>query len=288
MGISIFLITFFHVSMEPSNHFIHKFLKSIFGEGNIGNAAFFLLSAYGLCFSLNNNKISQFYKNRFKRIYPITFVYFCIAIYIDKNNFQELLAELPKQITGYSLFTNYCKAWFIQALTILYLLFPILYKLIKYLYGIGYWAVLLFCLTIISINVLIYSFYLHLALNFSCAIILGIITYLCEKDDDKKSLYTYYAAFCFLGYTILARNTYLTFPLLLLVLSTPYCITPCKNFFVLLGNHSLEIYLSQLLILPVIPLWEGKLYIVSLLIVFILIFLTSFLLNRIQLYTYRK
>lgn len=282
MGISIFLITMFHWSGNPSDNIFHKLIILFFSNGNIGNKVFFLLSSYGLCFSYNKNSLGHFYKNRLFRIYPLALVFFVIAILMDKPNFREFLFELPKQITGFSLFTSYCKAWFIQGLTILYVFFPIIYKIVTIIYKKGILFLFAFILILLFSSIYVYFFYAHMFyINFTC-IVLGIVMYLCEKDNNDVFLTTSLGFLALLSFSSISQGHGLTIPLILFMIGSSRCKMLLKEPFVFLGKHSLEIYLSQIIIMPLIPIKDGASYFVSLFITFCLISILACLFYNIQ------
>lgn len=283
MGISIFLITMFHWSGNASDNLLHKLIVLLFSNGNIGNNAFFLLSSYGLCFSYNNNSLGHFYKNRIFRIYPLVLVFFVIALLLDKPSLREFLVELPMQISSLSLCTDYCKAWFIQGLTILYIFFPVIYKIVLFIYhkGILFLFVLIFFCLLSSIYVC--PFYAHMFyVNFTC-IVLGIVMYLCEKDSNDVFLITSVGFLALLSFLPIAQGHGLTIPLIYFTLGSR-CIMLLRKPLVFLGKHSLEIYLSQILVMPLIPVKGGGAYFVSLIITFCMISITACIFYYIQHY----
>lgn len=108
------------------------------------------LSGFGLSYSWRKNSISQFYKNRFQRIYPI----YCLAVLFTYIFF-------PLDWGVYGLLTNLLSIgfyiqegvnrfdWYLESLITLYLLFPIFYylgcKLKKA------WGILLFLIAAITL-----------------------------------------------------------------------------------------------------------------------------------------
>ena len=287
MGIAIIFITLFHWSGNASDYPLHKIISLLFDTGNWGNKVFFLLSSYGLCFSYENNSISCFYKKRLFRLYPLVLLYFVIVLILEKESFNDFLIELPKQITGYSLVTNYCKAWFIQGLTILYIAFPFLFKLIEVIYRKGLIVTFIFIFFLLISSIFIYPFYAHMFYtNFSC-IVAGVVLYLCEKENNEYFLISFIGYLGLLSLTTLSKNHGLFIPCVLVLLSSQKCMMPFEQFFKFCGKHTLELYLSQILILPFIPVWDGWRYFLSFASSIILLYLLSLVFYFFQKYSLR-
>lgn len=133
-GITTIIIAFFHSSNLNvyefiNNSFIANLLNFIQKTGNYGVDIFLFLSGIGLYFSFTKNNIEEFYKNRIVRVIPIfiivTFVY---DIIINKTSILEFISNL----TLANLFvTGYKRDWFILIILLLYLVYPIIYKIIK-------------------------------------------------------------------------------------------------------------------------------------------------------------
>ena len=285
MGISILFITMFHWSGNVSDSLFHKLVVYFFCNGNIiGNKAFFLLSSYGLCFSYNNNSLGSFYRNRIFRIYPLVLLFFVIVLLLDKLSIREFLVELPKQILGISLFTTYCKAWFIQGLTILYIFFPVIYKSVAFIYKRGILFIFAFIGILLFSSIYIYIFYAHMFyINFSC-IVIGIVMYLCEKDNNDSCLITCLSFLALFSFSSIAQGHGLTIPLILYMLGSSRCKMLFRAAFIFLGKHSLEIYLAQIIVMPLIPVESGYLYYVSMIITFCLISILACIFYYIQYY----
>lgn len=133
-GTSTIIIAFFHslnlnIYEIISNEFIANILNFIHKTGNIGVDIFLFLSGIGLYYSFTKHNIKEFYKNRFIRVIPIfivvTFIY---DIIINKLSILEFFSNLSLSklfITGDK------RDWFILIIIFLYLIFPVIYKIIK-------------------------------------------------------------------------------------------------------------------------------------------------------------
>ena len=137
MGLAMIWIVLYHsyINLSDITHPIGKIISKIISIGYAGTDIFFLLSGLGLSFSLSKDKnISAFYKKRLLRIIP-TFWFVVILTQIKNmvmGNFQ--LVDLFYSLLGldFILFGN-LYIWFIPAILICYLFFPLYYRLsIKY------------------------------------------------------------------------------------------------------------------------------------------------------------
>lgn len=134
LGIATIMIVLFH---SPSLNFnnilgynlssnILNFIRKIC---NIGVDIFLFLSGIGLYFSYSKNNIKQFYKNRFKKIIPPVIIFMCIYYSIIGVS---SIKELFEHFLLLSFFINGNRSfWYISFLLLLYILFPIIYKIIK-------------------------------------------------------------------------------------------------------------------------------------------------------------
>lgn len=103
-------------------------------RGYVGVDIFMFLSGFGLNESFKKNSLSKFYKNRFIRIYPLYFIGVLLALFITKSwGVGQFLLNVST--LGYYLYGGiYRFDWYLESIFILYLLFPILKKLKRYIY----------------------------------------------------------------------------------------------------------------------------------------------------------
>ncbi len=139
-GISIISIIIFHFTEDyysafkagviAKNLVAHSYYRMI---GSIGVEIFIFLSGFGLFYAFSKNKaIGSFYKKRMKRLLipyiPVGIIVWGISDFIIKD--QGLIGFI-KDFIFISLFTEGQKGiWFIGVMIILYILFPILYKIV--------------------------------------------------------------------------------------------------------------------------------------------------------------
>lgn len=254
MGVAIIWIIAFHFAMY-GNLLRFQAVDFLFGCGYLGVDIFFFLSAYGLCYSLNSHSIRGFYYNRARRLFPAYLVFLTALFLAFPNSKGSLWIKTALfQITGLSTFAKLDIEWFIPALTILYLLFPLIYKAVKFLYGKGPWAVSII-IALVSILSPLLSRYVFYLFSLRLTIItMGIITYLALRDNSKTTLLGSYVLCAFIGLLYIGDtklNVSMTGSLMLplLLYSFSQLQTPISKMRVLpfIGEHSLEIYLAQCL-----------------------------------------
>ena len=136
MGIAALWIYFFHtwtlMSAPPQEgsfsliYFLELYTKRI---GFAGVDIFFFLSGIGLTFAIKKGSTLTFYYKRLRRIVLPTLA-IGIILGITQN---QGLAETIRNISGYNFFTKdiYSFLWFIHAIIIFYILFPLYWKLFE-------------------------------------------------------------------------------------------------------------------------------------------------------------
>lgn len=131
MGIAALWIYIFHEWIPlapgiPVIGFIEGFIKQI---GFFGVDIFFLLSGMGLCHAIDKYSLSEFYKRRFLRVLP---PYMIMAIILAFVNGWTLSVFL-KNLFGIAFFAEniYALLWFVPAITVFYLLFPLYYAVFR-------------------------------------------------------------------------------------------------------------------------------------------------------------
>ena len=127
MGFSALAILVFHEYVPFGR--LYELQKHIKTFGFVGVDIFFLLSGMGLTYAIKKSKISVFYYRRFRRlIVPVLFVGVANAIVKDWK-----LSEFICNIIGINFWTSniYSFLWFIPAIMIFYLLFPLYQKILE-------------------------------------------------------------------------------------------------------------------------------------------------------------
>ncbi len=154
-GIAILMVIMVHVSQLFK--FSTKFEMLFFDYGKMGVQLFFIASAYTLCLSDDNRKkeekhLLKFYIRRYFRIFPI--YYLGIILYFALNYYQGSASSYTlKNVMSNVLFTHGLVpsannsivpgGWSIGAEMLFYLIFPFLFKFLKYGYRIIKAAILI-------------------------------------------------------------------------------------------------------------------------------------------------
>lgn len=124
-GIATLLVVFFHTyDLE----FSFDIINVIRNSGDIGVEIFLFLSGVGLFQSMkNSNSLKGFYKRRFLRITPAIIITSLIKQFFLSN------AIVTQKIINLTVLLYLKSGWYFGFIVILYILFPIIYKLtIKY------------------------------------------------------------------------------------------------------------------------------------------------------------
>lgn len=132
MGISIIWIILFHAE------FPIPFLSSIIGLGYLGVDVFIFVSAYSLCYSWNANKsLRKFYIRRLVRILPLYYLVMILVWGADTFIFNVNQGPLWQMILMLGFYVPQlewnCFLWYIPAILLLYIFFPLFYKNINIL-----------------------------------------------------------------------------------------------------------------------------------------------------------
>ena len=261
MGIAIIWIVLFHVFLWTDMSDIKtSWWIALFDKGALGVDIFLLLSAFGLQASIDHNSIGCFYKNRIKRIFPI-YVFFLLFLFIvvERNcPWDRVVMQCLCQMTGLSLFEypeffscGFCFDWFTPAIILLYIVFPIISKIVVWIHKKGIMAEVFFLLLCVVIGVWIrenkhFPFGL-LAFRFPI-IYLGITIYLYQKKGEYKHL----LLLILIGacYGLLSSNEEMRLSLLLPPVLTVFALLsyklPLFRSISLIGRYSFEIYLAHI------------------------------------------
>ncbi len=125
MGVMIIMIMIFHTRLHYNSHFTQIFAGWGFG----GVDGFLFLSALGLFYSFTmDNCTLSFYKKRFIRIIPSYFVIVFFSNIIRGNtNIADILIQISTIGFWIPSFLSFFD-WFVPSLIIIYLFFPLYYK----------------------------------------------------------------------------------------------------------------------------------------------------------------
>lgn len=135
MGVAAILIFIFHVWVTVVQDYemlavIEGFVKR---TGFVGVDMFFFVSGIGLFYAIQKHRITTFYLRRIKRTY-IPFIITALIMWLVNSKWFDVcwsIDEFLGKVTGYDfLFVNiYSMLWFVPAILILYLCFPLYYYL---------------------------------------------------------------------------------------------------------------------------------------------------------------
>ncbi len=252
MGTAIILVLFYHLMGACGSSF--KLLK-IFMGGYIGVDIFLFLSGLGLCHSYDNHTLKDFYKRRFVRIYPLFLLFAIIRTLMHTNllNIKVSLWDWFCNLTTLSYYQigGFFIDWYLSALFILYLLFPIFRKktnivtislsialiiIIYYFVGRPYWT---YDCLISRIPIFMAGIYMH------------------DHPNKFKQLFWGFTL-CLLPVFLLNSSNFLyatlSTPLLFIALYAliqPINIIKIKHWGEILGKYSLEIYIGNCLTMEI-------------------------------------
>lgn len=257
-------------------------VKKLFDYGNCGVDAFLMISGIGLYFSFSKDpKTGSFYKKRLVRIL-IPYIIFALPYYLwldfsqGKGSFILYLSQVKFVTDGH------ITTWYIPAIFVFYLLFPLIFKLGKTKYGdtalvalCGVWAI-----TLLVIKHFAPEFYSNteIALTRLLSFVVGVFLGRIVKEKKMLPLSAVAASFVFCCmYYIMRRQISLSgywirmslVPFALAcIIAFSYAFSvldsvtdrigikglPVLEFF---GKRSLEIYLSHVLIKNVYTAYFG-------------------------------
>lgn len=253
MGFSILWVILFHFCLY-GNLLRFAPLNLLFGKGYLGVDVFFLLSSYGLCHSFTKNSIPEFYRNRFFRLFPVypLFLFLLLLMYGATFTFPSWKIFIF-QITGLSCFMDMDIEWYIPALILLYVLFPLIYKSIEICFAKCRLAVFIVLSLLVALCPYLSGFVNgHLVMRLPI-IVVGVVTFFALRNNDIRFLILTYVlcfaiGFCFQLFSDKLELS-LMLPLFLLGVSMLYGLSkPSLRLLTFCGKHSLELYLAQNLV----------------------------------------
>lgn len=250
MGFSILWVILFHFCLY-GNLLRFAPLNLLFGKGYLGVDVFFLLSSYGLCHSFTKNSIPEFYRNRFFRLFPVypLFLFLLLLMYGATFTFPSWKIFIF-QITGLSCFIDMDIEWYIPALILLYVLFPLIYKSIEICFAKCRLAIFIVLSLLVALCPHLSGFVNgHLVMRLPI-IVVGVVTFFALRNNDIRFLILTYVlcfaiGFCFQLFSDKLELS-LMLPLFLLGVSMLYGLSiPSLRLLTFCGKHSLELYLAQ-------------------------------------------
>lgn len=239
----------------------HGIIEGIyFYPGFMGVDIFFFFSGLGLCYSINKNSISNFYKHRLIRIAPLYILLgLFVSIYDKENNVWGYFCNITT-LSYYGIGGRMFE-WYLSSLFVFYLMFPILFHLLSRIYLNKVWEVLLpllwaSILTLFTIfNI---PWWFETAIGRVPIFVLGMLCYY-NKMNFKVGLWVFSVALLpsIILYMQGLINTYVLLyclsPALIIALS--YLIPwieksgRLNRMFTFLGKKSLEIYVANCIVM---------------------------------------
>lgn len=242
MGVAILLVILHHcLCARGCSSLVYSFFGGIFANCNVGVNIFFLLSSYGLCFSIERNSIKKFYFNRIVRIFPVYLFFLLIYFLITRDPlFRE---KVFNAFSMRAVFGDVGVDWYVPCQLFIYAIFPLLYFFMSKFFQKKYFFFGCFIILLL-INYKLYKVVQpKLAYRLSC-ILSGIVFYYCEKTNNEKLAFSYCIFSCIFSFLTIAPYSFFYLPLLLLCF-VRYGHYPLQGYISMLGKYSLEIYLAQ-------------------------------------------
>lgn len=271
IGIATVAVMIFHsYSLHFEEIFASAFLCDIFNYiqslGNIGVDIFLFVSAFGLYYSFSkDSNIKNFYTKRVLRIIPSAVIIAAIYyLYVGTAG----IVDFVKKVLLLAFFeSNNRDFWFLSFILIMYIVFPLLYKVVESYKGLGVASVIAgIVLVNILLMVLTPELYgrLEIALTRIPIFIVGIYFGRMAKRDEKISVWWILAAFVtFIATNIMLYNCHFDYYCIVRYMyglwTVSFVIVVCfinsvakkrygingafAKFFAWIGMYSLEIYL---------------------------------------------
>lgn len=211
----------------------------------IGVDVFLLLSGFGLCFSYNKCNLPRFYRRRLLRVFPLFVVFNLFLFLVSKDGFDlKEFISVCTTMEFYNLHSS-SKEWYISAILLLYLLFPLFYRYTNNL-----------SVTVLTLAIFPVTLFIPLDWRHDCLIsripifMYGILIYKIHKLE--KLPYSPFVIIIFLSVGLMtfflcqssSLLTAMFCPVVLFFLSKLLGNTPSRALDYL-GTHSLELFLSN-------------------------------------------
>ena len=266
MGIATLMIVLFHSNQLDFEMFsrlnkvgyLLNFLKTIC---NSGVEIFLIMSGVGLYFSFSkNDSLKTFYKKRLTRILPSVLIIISIYYFIV-GDFG--IKDYLTRITLLQFFIDGTKDfWYFSFLLVLYLIFPVIFKIINKYNVKGCLFLILFVLLcnylLFFFNLDTYKMY-EVALTRFPSFIIGV--YLGKQVYNENTIsykWLYYfilllllsLVLCFIvyhkGIVTIFWARYLKLPIIISLIFLFSCMNfkPLNKFIIWIGGYSMEIYLT--------------------------------------------
>ena len=247
MGWAMIMIILCHIQYTCyDGSYFMRGLRLLFIQGEFGVDVFFFLSSIGLSYSIERNNLRVFYIHRVKRLFPMYFVFLFLSFVFFKTK-DNMLREILFQITGISIFTgNQFNEWYIPALIIVYVVFPLLYYGVSKFYErYKFYSVLLVVATIYS-YIITKEYMSSFLARRIYVVVLGVVIYCAHRNSGRPEVFGILSIVAMIHLFVPSEcSMFLFVPLLLVLFDCLFPILPMYRIMSWIGIHSLEIYLGQ-------------------------------------------
>lgn len=247
MGMAIVAVFLHHLCIRSQDAWgMGGFPFLPFLSGNIGVDLFFFVSAYGCCFSWENNKVGTYIKKRLFRIYPqyIWFLLIVLLLFFD-TTFIEKTRVFVLSLLGLSAFScfNVYVEWYVPALLIMYfVIIPIAMFL-----GNRNKTIMMWCLAVLLFVCNFFSRMIDPAFAWRLPVIgMGIYAYLCR--DERAHLALFFPSMLLLS--IGTNNSILVHSMIIPVVMLCFSYVdlsrfPLHSVMTFIGKYSFSVFLAQ-------------------------------------------
>ena len=265
MGLAACYVLFLHFAQVFGvfgTDFMQNLESFFFVQCESGVDLFLLLSGFGLYYSLDKSfNLKGFYKKRFIRVFPEYLIALLIAAFLWEDGMVPFLLRLCtlkfwvfKELTF----------WYIALISVLYLIFPVIYRIIKKSTGSCVVAVLILLLTAFPLNML-GEVYTSRIIAFDRIPVFMAGALLAKGSKNKDRLY--HKDLLLVGIIVMLLSAICSeftdtvhYRLFYLPLAVCLCVTagygfslikdnnPLKKMLMFLGRNSLAIYLNAILL----------------------------------------
>lgn len=260
MGIAMLWIVGYHLYIHDAEFYNTQFklMRTIFKYGYVGVDMFFFFSAFGLCYSYQKNSLKEFYKKRVIRIIPLYLLFEIVKFCIGTSEtlptfFYHRFLEITSLFIFQTPFTcpNEIRlAWFVPSIINLYLIFPLLFKGIRYLYFKNLRIQIIFIILLFFCCHFLFGIIHGLYISRVPLICVGIFTFFYLKSKRYSDLFLMYALFASLTFFIDRNNLRLSclVPIILYAISMtpPQLTVRIVKGISKVGEMSFEVFLAHI------------------------------------------
>ena len=288
MGVAILMVIVCHAACcnLPMGVF-----TQVANYGLIGVDIFMLYSAYGLCYSYNKHRISEFYARRYIRVVPLYLILVCEALVRNTLSGGGMTNAIGALSTSFfwgvgDIFVD----WYLTAMLYIYLLFPLFYNIISKFGLIAYIT--------LAISFLLVAWYLPTTWFQDSALcrmpifLAGIVIYVAKKKSLAISflLSFFLLLTCFSYFSGKVCLTYYMAPfvicLLIFFVSVTNKVIRTKPVLEFIGKYTLELYVANCIVMRLVAQISSTIerYVVYYGLILLLAFFFGLLNERVQRY----